>query len=395
MNIKKTNAEEKQGREFRETVGRISIKLMDQKQNCDKIGIASIASELGITGKRHDMRLMMGDTIDNAVKRSLGCIRQGDYDAAIQECTAAALQISPHWVLNMCRGFALVLKEDFPNAKRDWKEVEDHSISCHSPMCPSKVAYFQLAYLTMTMQEDGNAYDEPLLYFNHFLSGGNEDDIFGLWLRGILRSKHESNLENAVADLKQAYALLSEITDNKMYSFKMLRQIFESNNDEMINRCEDVVAASIIQMFRTPFYGNYVNSNHANAISDDTDSESLLGAITPADEAQVEVGLNLAWVLGMNNNFDNALTLLAEILSIARENSNSLQEIKIHYLLAVMYMDMHNERVDRNDYHQLHNAESTIADLLRLENQHTFPEDVREDIRLLESELDRIQREET
>ena len=334
----------------------------------------------------------MRDTIDNAIKRSTGYIMQGNYDAAIHECTAAET-ISHHWALNMSRGYAFALKEEFLNAKRDWKEVEAHSISCHSPMCVSKLAYFHRALLAIW--ENGNAYDEPLLYFNHFLSGGNEDDIFGLWIRGELRAEHENNLENAVADLKQAYALLSEITDNKVYGSKILRQLAESNNDEIINRCEDMVAAGLIEMFRTPFYGNHVDSNHADAISDDTDSESLLGTIMPADEIQVDVGLRLAKVLGMNNNFDNALALLVEILSIARKNSNSLQEIKIHSLLAATYIDMHDERVDKNDYHQLHNAESTIADLLRLDNQQTLPDDVREDIQLLKSQLDRIQREET
>lgn len=339
----------------------------------------------------------MSDNMDKCCQRITASILKADFDTALTECQAAEKQFGYHWTVDLARGYAFKGMGRSAEAEREWERVETHHSSCPSPLCFSKIALLSLFAIA---DEQGN-HSKAFFYIQQYLIN-NEDDIVGLFFRGEVRTQlsksapdeteKDTLVNDAICDFKKATDLLKRITDGGCYNIKIARDLAETHHDEMINHCTNVVDASFMHIF----FNSTRNAAQENVYT--AEPETLLGSIIPLEFMKLWIGFDsvdaLLEVSGTIAHIDYVLSRLNDLVSIARQNGNVGYHAWGLYLIASVNMEMHTQRLDRNDMHHIDHAESAFADLLLLRNQHPFPDEPLREIDTLETKIDNARRKE-
>ena len=337
----------------------------------------------------------MRDIIDNSVKRLKRCmasIVHEDFDAVIEECNAAE---EKHWSFDFFRGLALHGKGDFLEAEEAWCSADAHYNAPRFPLSPSNLASPYMARISVEQKNYLNA----RCYISRFLSAGNNDDIFGLYTRGQLTATLAEGIDDetlridhfnvAINDLQQAYTLLRSLPDKQFYLFKCLRDMAETDYDEVVSLYEDVADTSFISNFLSQFT-SIVNADDAPVL----EASTLFGAVMPADPIRIEIGLALVRTLAEidDSPLDEVLTLLEELSSVAcRDCKFSSEHTFIRLVIVQVHIDMHNEQSDSNNNDHLQEAESVFDDALRLAYQHQIYDTFSRLIKNIETQIERLQ----
>lgn len=329
----------------------------------------------------------MRDTWQKALTRISSMVLHGEIEVALEEWKATKHQFGDHWILDLYMAFMLATEEHFREAEAFLIKVNiRHGKVCTSPLCFSKLVPLYLARIAVLEENYTNA----LTYFNWYLKE-NGDDIMALFLRGAISfglwemEEEIQHLERAILDLNDAYLLLGDVPDNKVYVIKMFRLLIESMDSDAIEKqCKDMRDAGITE--------DFMRGLRSLKPEYPMNLEVFSGEfVQPAVPLRINIGYELACLLQtIDGSQDDALSLFNEVALMARAEGETSYEVCALGSILVLCLNMHNVRPDRDDLCHIQNAESTLADLLRLEGQHELPDDAIQNIRDLETAFDTL-----
>ena len=328
----------------------------------------------------------MRNSFKNSIKHITALLLRDDCDQVLLACDEAECRFEYHCEFDFFRVTAFIRKQNWVEAKKILGRLNSPH-DCTSPLCRFKLGAFLYAWI---------AYEKKHWHeFNHFIRHflrKNPDDIIGLFLRGTVYStrwrQHQKtdHLKKAIADFRNAYDILGRLSvDDKVYC---LRHLMETHPDKTTSLFEDIHAASLIQTF-------FSHSVSTHELEDGTDAHTEMlfdeGGFIKAGSLRVVIGLELAQLLLLSEESGARLDEIREILSIC-QNGEALYQVYSMIIICGMHIDLHEERLDRSDFHQLDKADAVIDDLLRL-NAHPLPTDILPIISALESDIDQARRE--
>ena len=304
----------------------------------------------------------------------------------LEEWKATKHQFGDHWILDIYMALMLMAEEHFREAELFLIKVNiRHGKACTSPLCLSKWVPLHLAGIACSEEN----YTKSLTYFNWYLKE-NGDDIMALHLRGTVSfglwemEEEIQHLERAIFDLNDAYLLLGDVPDNKVYLHKMFRLIESLDPDAIERQCKDIRDAGIIEDFMRGLRS--LKPEHPMNL--EVFSREF---VQPAVPLRINIGYELACILQtIEGSLDNALSLFNEVALMARASGETTYEVCALGSIVALCLNMHNIRPDRDDLCHIQNAESTLADLLRLEGQHELADDAIQNIRDLETAFDTL-----
>lgn len=350
------------------------------------------------------------DSSESRLRRIQASIINGNYDAALAECDLEQRESGPHWRIDMLRGHIYSAERKFNKAREAFGKVRAHSIGCSDPLCLSKAGYVGLL---KNASEEGLTV-EAFYHANFFLSTVDRTDISVLFLRGSLlhtlweetSSQNDKLLDTAIRDLREAYALLDGLPDDKFYALKCLREASEVSH-ELESNCRDIETMSLLMEINPIVSGSTADANPVFGSNITRNANALFGAVQPADTMRVMIGylLIICCVLAETEEcWVEAADVLDEIEPLVREHDDAemFAQMPGMNLDAEMFAEMFAQMLVisgsvrlavyciREEKCYLDAAKSKLAELLMLQEQHPLPDEVRESVVTLNSEIDKL-----
>ena len=335
------------------------------------------------------------DSFESRMTRIRARILDGDYDGALTECDLAEERFEQHWRINLNRGTIYMAEGRLSEARVAFRQVKTHNIECTDRFCGSRAANIGLA---MNARKTGWKI-EASYHIDVFLKAEPED-ISGLWWRGLLlqdlwQNRTPTNnqlLDDAICDLRKAYALISNLPDEKFYCLKILRDISQVRPDEMESRCRATQEMYVLMQIN-PILDAQTVDEGPDAV-DANDLFNFFGPagfeympFIPAGPVHMWIGNNLAYLLSEKKAACTVETIdiFDEIEPLVQQHGDT--DFFANTLARASAMNLQIYAI-REDVDYLDAAKSKLADLLRLSNTHTLSNEALELIEDLETEID-------
>ena len=329
------------------------------------------------------------NSFETSMRRIRAHLLRGNFQAAFDECDLAEERDGPHWRIHFLRGGTYTAMGMFNEAEAALQKVLVHTIGCPDPLCLSQGAYMALFANQYLMEEHLKA----LGYINEFIRTAPAD-IEALYWRGLLfKEKWEDSdrqenqyLDEALRDLRKAYALIGNLPDEKFYRLKVIRDFAQARTGEMESVCRDSQKMYVLMEILEPI----PDSPPVNEGPDAVDVRSLMDPFMPADLKQLEIGSDLAVLLWFSaetqDHWGAALEILDEIKPLVEKHRDADAFAVLLLLESVVNLEIYNKT--RSDVNYLNAAISNLADLRRLSTEGTLTEETLENIEDLETAID-------
>ena len=330
------------------------------------------------------------NSFESHLTRIRARILNGDHDGALTECDLAEQAFGSHWRIDLNRGLSYTAKGRFSEAKVALGQVETHNIGCTDRFCLSQGAYiglFMNAYMAGKKIEASRHID--------VLLEAEPEDILGLFCRGALLElwtpPNHQLLDDTICDLRKAYALISNLPDEKFYYLKILRDISQVRADEMESRCRDTQKMYALMQIDAPTVDDGQDAVDASdLLSAFNRSEFVHMPLMSAGPVHLLIGWQLAELL-LEKEEDccwvEAVDILNEIEPLVQQHGDADLFAKTLVLTSAANLDIYTTREDV-DY--LDAAKSKLVDLLRLSKTHTLNNETLEGIEIVQTDIDNL-----